>query len=397
MALKRKAFTLIELLVVIAIIAVLISLLLPAVQSAREAARRAQCTNNLKQIGLAVHNYISANEAVPPVMIMYSQCLGQWDCGQHHSALARMLPFLEQNAIYNSINWMVSERWGGQTGTDLSPSMNGSYIACDTWGLMNASAIANQISSFMCPSDTGIANLGYFIYTPGGDKHAQSRYNYPYNVGLNPFQNGPAQGKVNGPAYFPKWSDWPGVPASLGGPGSGGLHVFSAETPVTISSFTDGTSNTAIFSEWVRGDALFPGSSADGLGQVYSFPDATTVKSFAGQGTQNDFQISQHCQMATHANQNWTWKGDWWISGQSSTYAHTNPPNRLSCYYNNDGIGQPASAAVTAIGASSRHPGGVNMAFADGSVHFIKSTVSPQAYYALATPQGGEVISSDAY
>ena len=117
MVLKRKAFTLIELLVVIAIIAVLISLLLPAVQSAREAARRAQCTNNLKQIGLAIHNYISSNDAVPPVMIMYSPCLGSWDCGQHHSILARILPFLEQNAIYNSINWMVSERWGGITGS----------------------------------------------------------------------------------------------------------------------------------------------------------------------------------------------------------------------------------------------------------------------------------------
>jgi len=166
---------------------------------------------------------------------------------------------------------------------------------------------------------------------------------------------------------------------------------------VTISSFTDGTSNTTIFSEWVRGDALFPGSSADGLGQVYSFPDSTTVKSLAGQGTQNDLQISQRCQAATHANQNWTWKGDWWISGQSATYSHTNTPNRLSCYYNNDGIGQPASAAVNAIAASSRHPGGVNMAFADGSVRFIKSSVSPMAYYALATPQGNEVVSADSY
>jgi prepilin-type processing-associated H-X9-DG protein len=121
------------------------------------------------------------------------------------------------------------------------------------------------------------------------------------------------------------------------------------------------------------------------------------VTSFAGQGNQTDILTSQACQGATHANQNWTWKGDWWISGQSSTYSHTNTPNRLSCYYNNDGIGQPWSAAVTAIGASSRHPGGVNMAFADGSVHFIKSTVSPQAYFALATPDGGEVLSSDSY
>jgi len=388
MVLKRKAFTLIELLVVIAIIAVLIALLLPAVQSAREAARRAQCTNNLKQIGLALHNYISSNDAVPPAMIMYSLCLGSFDCGQHHSALSRILPFMEQNAIYNSINFMVSERWGGMTGSDQSPSMNGSYISCDTWGLMNATAIANQIESFLCPSDTGIANLGYFIYSPGGPQHSMSRYNYPLNAGLNPFRGGAGSGVLSGPAYFPTWSQAPGKPPKLAS--------LPAEAPVTLARFVDGTSNTALFSEWVRGDALAPGQSADGLNQVYSFP-STTVDAFAGQGNNTDLQTSLACQTTTHALQNWTWKGDWWISGQSSTYTHTNTPNRLSCYYNNDTIGQPWSAAVNAIAASSRHPGGVNMAFADGSVHFLKSSVSPQAYYALATPAGGEVLSSDSY
>src|SRR5437588_8176532 len=99
---KRRGFTLIELLVVIAIIAVLIALLLPAVQSAREAARRAQCTNNLKQIGLALHNYLSTNDSVPPADIIYSPCgSGSQNCGQAFSALARMLPYMEQNSIYN--------------------------------------------------------------------------------------------------------------------------------------------------------------------------------------------------------------------------------------------------------------------------------------------------------
>jgi len=267
--------------------------------------------------------------------------------------------------------------------------MNGSYISCDTWGLMCATATANQISSFMCPSDTGIANKGYFVFVPGGPQSPMSRYNYPYNVGLNPFSTSATGGAINGPAYFPTWSKAPGAPTILTG--------LSAESPVTLSRFVDGTSNTAVFSEWVRGDAIPPGGSADGLGQVYSFPSGTSITSFVGQGINNDFKISQACQTTNHSLQNWTWKGDWWISGQSSTYTHTNPPNRLACYYNNDGIGQPWAAAVNAIGASARHPGGVNMAFADGSVHFIKSTVSPQAYYGLATPQGGEVISSDSY
>ena len=143
---RHRGFTLIELLVVIAIIAVLISLLLPAVQSAREAARRAQCTNNLKQIGLALHNYLSANNSVPPAYIVYSP-VGSKNTAQDFTALTRMLPFLEQNAIYNSINFNVAGRWGAGDG-DIVGNMNGSTADCDSWGLINASASANQIDEF---------------------------------------------------------------------------------------------------------------------------------------------------------------------------------------------------------------------------------------------------------
>ena len=110
-SIHRRGFTLIELLVVIAIIAVLIALLLPAVQSAREAARRAQCTNNLKQIGLAAHNYLSSNQVLPTMYVIYSP-VNWMNTAQTYSPLARMLPFLEQNSIYNSINFNVAPRWG---------------------------------------------------------------------------------------------------------------------------------------------------------------------------------------------------------------------------------------------------------------------------------------------
>jgi prepilin-type N-terminal cleavage/methylation domain-containing protein len=168
---RRRGFTLIELLVVIAIIAVLIALLLPAVQSAREAARRAQCTNNLKQIGLATHNYLSTNQVLPTMYIVYSPIGTSQNAGQTYSPLARMLPFLEQNSIYNSINFNVAPRWGagnGDLNNGATAATNNSTADCDGFGVMNASAAGNQINSFLCPSDTDLSNLTGFIYYPGG-------------------------------------------------------------------------------------------------------------------------------------------------------------------------------------------------------------------------------------
>src|SRR5262249_54463483 len=141
---RRRGFTLIELLVVIAIIGVLIALLLPAVQSAREAARRAQCTNNMKQIRLALHHYLSHNASVPPMMIAYSP-RGSQNTAQAFSPLARMLPCLEQNQIYNAINFNVGPRWGSGDG-DIVGSMNGSTADCAVWGLINATATGNQVT-----------------------------------------------------------------------------------------------------------------------------------------------------------------------------------------------------------------------------------------------------------
>jgi prepilin-type N-terminal cleavage/methylation domain-containing protein/prepilin-type processing-associated H-X9-DG protein len=403
---RPRGFTLIELLVVIAIIAVLISLLLPAVQSAREAARRAQCTNNLKQIGLAFHNYISSNDAAPPAYIVYSPVNGT-NTAQDMSALTRMLPYMEQNAIYNSTNFNVSGRWGGPTTEDVGAdgTFNNSTADCSGYGTMNATASANQISSFLCPSDTDLANLTYFIFYPNGPQHLVGHYNYPINGGINPFRSA-GGGELNGIVYIPTFHAGLVNAAGLAfselpsGSGPASLLGVTGEVPITIATITDGTSNTAAFSEWIRADGLQPRgigwgaqNGKDGLGQIYNCDTPCLSSQFAGLPNQ-DYMYQTVCDNSGKV-QVYTWKGDWWFNDKFS-YSHSVTPNRRSCWYGDIG-GRPWSGATSLVSASSRHPGGANTAFCDGSVRFIKSTVSNPIWNAVGTRAGGEVISSDAY
>jgi prepilin-type N-terminal cleavage/methylation domain-containing protein/prepilin-type processing-associated H-X9-DG protein len=398
MSRSRRGFTLIELLVVIAIIAVLIALLLPAVQAAREAARRAQCTNNLKQIGLAVHNYISTNSVLPTMYITYYM-VGNQDAAQTFSGLARMLPYLEQNSIYNAINFNVSARWGGGQG-DIVGNMNGSTADCDAWGLINASASANQISSFLCPSDTDLANLTYFIFTPGGTPQLIGRHNYPMNSGCNPLRGGSPSS--NGVAYMPTFTQstkgtvFPACCEMPNGGGFGGLLGGNFDQAVGIQDITDGTSNTAAYSEWVRGDGSATPATAKGGLQIINVlaGAAPNVGSLAGNPT-SDFQFAQECNASPQTTGSYTWKGDWWI-GDMFSYSHTTTPNSKSCFYA-DVNGRPYAGLANIISSASRHPGGANVAFCDGSVKFVKSSVSPPAWQALGTRNGGEAMSSDSY
>jgi prepilin-type N-terminal cleavage/methylation domain-containing protein/prepilin-type processing-associated H-X9-DG protein len=368
MSRKRQAFTLIELLVVIAIIAVLIALLLPAVQSAREAARRSQCTNNMKQLGLAMANYVSTHDFLPPVCID-DPWLTPDPPHQNWSIHARLLPYLEQSQAYNAINWAFGARWSDGTPGygDPNPPDGASGGA---YSIPNFTVLTMQINSFLCPSDPFPGGSGTF--SVNGQNKLVASFSYPYNIGLNRHITGGNVNNwtINGPAYV--ISTWDGA----------------MNKPVNMGTFVDGTSGTAIFSEWVKGPAVGNNSGKNGLGIVYNMAN--------GSGDfLNDVQFLQSCSQTpiTSANQNWTWKGEWWGYGGTSIYSHTMTPNRPACAYSD--IGQDGRATITLVNASSLHPGGVNVLFMDGSVRFIKSGVNYIPWYAIATPNNGEVIDAN--
>jgi len=369
MSKARRGFTLIELLVVIAIIGVLIALLLPAVQAAREAARRSQCTNNLKQLALAVNNYTDREAGgLPPHYVDEAWGPTNSSLGipnQSFSLQTRILPYMEQRQVYDAINFTFGSRWGtGSTGCPPDCENNGGY-----WGIIQMTALTTEVKTFLCPSDPypGAGNsMGWL----GGVRKVGAS-NYPNNIGLNRHYNmGANNWQMNGPGYIA--TTWDGA----------------LKPTVTLATFTDGTANTAILSEWVKGPA---NTDRDGLGMVYTSPSNSDT--YNGQAN-GDYLHAQACQR-NGVTRNWGWKGEWWIEGDRQNYSHTQLPNKRSCNYGN--VGVDGRGTITMMSASSLHPGGVNVAFMDGSVHFVKDSVAPQAWYGIATPNRGEVVNQGDY
>jgi prepilin-type N-terminal cleavage/methylation domain-containing protein/prepilin-type processing-associated H-X9-DG protein len=334
----RRGFTLIELLVVIAIIAVLIALLLPAVQAAREAARRAQCINNLKQLGLGVMNYESSNGALPPIIYYFKNPPPPY--GNDFGMKPRVLPYMEQGALYNTLNMLF------------------------TYGdVQNSTALGTTVNFLNCPSDGN--NPGGTVTLPSGAVQTVGYTSYPNNLGTFDTNNG---GRLDGPAYEINAT-------ALGKP--------LLDAVVTLATITDGTSNTAIFSEWIRGRN---NANELGLQQIYKTTDPDNVAAPLA-------TLAQHCQAAPYQAGN---KGTQWltgVSGKGGGYVHIQTPNKKACYYSNSN----GSANSSVIGASSYHPGGVNVGFLDGSVKFIKDSISQTTWWALATKAGGEVIDASSY
>ena len=341
---RRRGFTLIELLVVIAIIAVLIALLLPAVQAAREAARRAQCINNLKQLGLALHNYESSNGSFPPGRIWSNSGFPTIFAGQQNTTwFCLMLPYFEQGVLGNAFNYSLGAE-GPVLGATNIPALDA-----------NSTVASTKLSVFQCPSDrqnTFIINPAYAGPKYGAAPFVFTKGNYVVSWGNTGWGQGYASS--SGPpttAYLPS--------------------AFGHNMNVRIASITDGTSNTVFTGE------VLQGATYDVRGMMWSsIPGGASFMTRFTPNAFNDFF-------------NLVNGGDY-LNNAPTLFCVPEPVLGLPCFPN-------ASDKDAFAGARSRHSGGINTGMGDGSVRFIKSSISAPIWIGLNSIASGEVLSSDSY
>lgn len=355
----RRAFTLVELLVVIAIIGVLVALLLPAIQAAREAARRTQCANNLKQIGIALHNYHSAHNVFP------TQTTGapptSTGCGSgFYSWMVPLLPFLEQKPLHDSIDLKTGIM--DQCNLPSPADYRGLTISADH---RNAKAAATVVPGFLCPSDSyeQTSVLGSANPAPG---------NYAGNVGWVQGTTG-----VDGASQPIERSN-----------GFFGLenpyqHDEWQEPRVSVRHFTDGLSHTAAVSERRI-------LSATRLADLASVPES--LHSFCGGSTGNIRSLPDwktYCGSVTLPDPAYTLPiGRAWISGWTfvaNTYMHVMPIGQRNCHlYGGEDDG------TNIVTPNSQHVGGVHVLMGDGRVEFTAEAIDIVVWWSMGSRDGGE-------
>lgn len=342
---RRRGFTLIELLVVIAIIAVLIALLLPAVQQAREAARRTQCRNNFKQIGLAIHNYLSSHSSMPfGKGYKYPGAPGYARWSQH----AMLLPYIDQAPLYNTIDFSLApDTPGMQGGVNFMPAFTNPVST-------NFAACRTKISMFLCPSDIDPT-----------DPLWQAQNNYVSNQGGWLCDRGDSPASAANGDVSPNEIQ------------TGVFYFLSHTRPADI---TDGMSNTAFFSEKVRGHGIHNPKT-----DMFIIPNQTSLD--ATRST----CLAINPATATPLTTRWGYS---WVMGENccTLYNHTSTPNTVSC----GGTGFPNGDMTNMsmqVSPSSRHVGGVHAMMGDGAVRFVSDSVDLGVWRAMGTKATGDVYS----
>jgi prepilin-type N-terminal cleavage/methylation domain-containing protein/prepilin-type processing-associated H-X9-DG protein len=371
----QRAFTLIELLVVIAIIAVLIALLLPAVQSAREAARRAQCVNNMKQIGLATLNFESTNGWMPPdVDYLVPPYLPDPDptavatSNQENAGnFTRVLPYMDQQNVYNLINFS----WAALDEKNCPPAVGGPGPLFP--GVGQNSAYSTVINTFLCPSSPVDGKINYYNTCWSGFGNGSG----------NPVPNPPTQiwGRTDyfaTPGFHASLLQKLGFPAAYvaaQGGDSGVICDISTSNPVTglvitpiahvkIANITDGTSNTVMVAEGAGRPVGY--NHARTIYYQYGLPVDGVINPVNGGG-------GAWADPFSYAH----------LDGSSADGIRGNGICLINCTSNNE--------------IYSFHAGGANMLFSDGSVHFFKESMDPRIVCYMITRAGGEVVSADQY
>ena len=333
----KTAFTLVELLVVITIIGILIALLLPAVQAAREAARRAQCSNNVKQVGLAIHMYHDTYQQFPPGYGYMTAAYGSGRSGGPEWPWpARLFPYIEQKSLDDKISWWFNPG-----------SPFGGFPA------HHKEVTTAQIPAFLCPSDpnaTVIWNRDktcYAAYGSGSDEEQHGRISYGGNLGI-----GPMEGTIVSAARLPNLAAGERVQG-----------VFGHNYGVRIGHIVDGTTNTLLTSELIVGHMCT-------MRGAHTYDEGPVV-------------------MMDYAPNDPTPDLVRWCDSRDGL-----ADSRAPCILGSPPFGGTLGSTLNQVRHTSRsmHPGGVTAGMCDGSVQFVGETIALEVWQALSTPDGGEPV-----